>query len=221
MIALLVVTDGRRDCIAETIPCALANLTGPITHRIIFDDSGDDRNHRWLQREFPTFDVIFKPVRQGFGGAISAAWRHLQNRPERYVFHLEDDFTFNRSVSLPGMASVLDERPNLLQLALRRQPWNDHERSAGGIVEMHPESYVECFDGENDWLEHRVGLTTNPSLYRRSLCYQGWPTGKDSEGRFSHMLMNADPELRFGYWGARHSGEWVTHIGRQRVGTGY
>lgn len=220
MISLLVVTDGRRDCILQTIPSAMENLAGPITHRVIYDDSADPANHQWLRRTFPDFTVIHHPKRQGFGGAISAAWRHLQSRHERYVFHLEDDFTFNRPVDLSAMVKVLDKRPQLVQLALRRQPWNDQERSAGGIVEQHPEAYVACHDGEHDWLEQRLFYTTNPSLYRRSLCYRAWPEGANSEGRFSHELMQ-DPGLRFGYWGTRESGEWVTHVGRERVGTGY
>jgi len=29
------------------------------------------------------------------------------------------------------------------------------------------------------------------------------------------------PDWRFGFWGARDSGEWCRHIGHERVGTGY
>src|SRR5690348_1760716 len=59
MIALLVITDGRRDCIQQTIPSALASLQGPITRRVIYDDSGDETHRRWLRNMFPSFDLIW------------------------------------------------------------------------------------------------------------------------------------------------------------------
>lgn len=222
MIALLVMTDGRASCITKAIPSALANLHGPITRRVIHDDSGDPNYQRWLRHSFPSFDVIGHPAgRQGFGGAIRNAWRTLALCPERFVFHLEDDFTFNRPVDLLELADVLDENPCLVQLAFRRQPWNAEEKAAGGIVEQHPGDYEDMIDhAHRHWLEHRRFFTTNPSLYRRTLCHEVWPDGEHSEGHFTHQLL-ADPAVRFGFWGARESGEWVTHIGDVRVGSGY
>lgn len=225
MISLLVMTDGRRDCIAATIPSALANLSGPITHRIIHDDSGDPEYRGWLADTFPTFEIIGGD-RAGFGGAIRRAWARLVTRAmvpraERFVFHVEDDFTFNRPVDLTELAEVLDHQADLVQLALRRQPWNPQERAAGGVVEQHPDDYLERTDGAHRWLEHRRFFTTNPSLYRHELCHHTWPAGANSEGHFTHQLLVARPQYRFGFWGARDSGEWVTHIGNERVGAGY
>jgi hypothetical protein len=224
-IALLVITDGRRDCIAQTIPSALLHLRGGFARKLIYDDSGDDEHRRWLGETFGPqgFQIAFHPAgRQGFGGAIRVAWSLLLSDPApyRHVFHLEDDFVFRRPVDLTDMAAVLNQRPSLVQLALRRQPWNDQERSAGGIVEMHPGDWVEYVDDDVAWLESRRNFTTNPSLYRRSLCARGWPDCEYSEGIFTHQLL-VDPEVRFGYWGARESGEWVEHIGHHRVGVGY
>lgn len=223
-VLLLVMTDGRRDCIEQTIPSALDNLLGQTGGRIIYDDSGDDSYRWWLAERFGPdgFEVIHHPAgRQGFGGAIRAAWRHVALRHESFVFHLEDDFVFNRPVPLGSMMEIMEAAPRLAQLALRRQPWNDNERAAGGIIEQHPDAYADrsCCQ-EHAWLEHRQFFTTNPSLYRRSLCLGGWPDADHSEGVFSHQLFE-DPELRCGFWGARESGEWVTHIGHQRAGTGY
>lgn len=222
MIALLVITDGRRDCVERTIQSAAENLDGPISRRVLFDDSGDQDHHRWLQARFPDFEVHWHYAgRQGFGGAIRAAWKHIAAGDQRWVFHLEDDFTFNRPVDLTDMATVLALEPKLVQLALRRQPWNDEERTAGGIVESHPEDFKDCQVGPFKWLEHRRFLTTNPCLYRRSLCSVRWPEGPNSEGMMTHKLLSLGPDIRFGYWGSRDSGEWVTHIGDNRVGTGY
>lgn len=222
MIALLVVTNGRRDCISATIPSAEANLAGPITQRVIFDDSGDDGYRDWLAEEFPEFLLLRHPAGpQGFGGAIRTAWQFLGATDARFVFHLEDDFTFERPVDLAAMASVLDACPRVVQVALRRQAWSAAEVAAGGVVEQHPDDYRDAVLGAHPVLLHRRFFTTNPSLYRRDLCQRGWPAGRHSEGRFALDLFTEDPERVAAFWGARTDAPWVHHIGHKRVGSGY
>lgn len=217
-IAVVVMTDGR-DTIADTIASFESQVTGPVTHRVIHDDSGDKAYRKYLQTSFPEYRVI-GGRRSGFGGAIIRAWRHLRTLPVDWVFHLEDDFTFNRPVDLTEFAEVLFAHPHILQMALRRQPWSESEAQAGGIVEENPDSYTDQTDGVHEWLEHRLFFTTNPSLYRRTLCDLEWPQGSQSEGRFSLQVLS-DPLASCAYWGSRNSGEWVTHNGAERRGRGY
>ena len=217
---LLVMTDGRLDCIQQAIESARDNLLGEVTYKVIHDDTGDETHRDRLREMFPDFTVIGQPTRQGFGGAIQSAWAHIRARSEMYVFHLEDDFVFNEPVWLYEMQRVLVRNPSLIQLALRRQPWNDAERAAGGIVEQHPEHYHDVSDGSAHWLEHRRFFTTNPSIYRRQLTEKRWPDGAESEGRFGLMLME-NPAVKFGYWGRRADPPKVHHVGSDRMGTGY
>lgn len=229
MICLLVRTDGRKSCISRTIPSALENLRGPITEYLICDDSADPGYQSWLSRMFHQFDVIGSNERLGFGGNIRRAWNHITTHSQaHYIFDLEDDFTFNRPVDLYPMLGILDRHQYLVQLALRRQPWNEDERKAGGVVEQHPTAYEDRKDiWGNEWLEHRLFLTTNPSLYRYSLCQQEWPDVKHSEGMFTHQLLReglpgvTGDGVRFGFMGARDEQPWVEHIGTERVGNGY
>ena len=217
---LLVMTDGRVDCLSRAIESARENLCGEVTHKVIHDDTGDGSYREELRAAFPDFDVIGQPTRQGFGGAIRSAWAALSGRPERFVFHLEDDFTFNAPVDTPSMRRVLDRNPQLVQLALRRQPWNPDELAAGGIVEQHPDAYTDCSDGLSHWLEHRRFFTTNPSVYRSTLMARGWPEGERSEGVFGLQLCES-PGIRFGFWGERTDPPAVHHIGDHRGGVGY
>lgn len=220
MICLLVMTDGR-DTIHETIASASLRMKGSITHRIIHDDSGSEHHRDKLGALYPDYEIIGGP-RSGFGGAISRAWAHITEAVhESWVFHLEDDFTFNRHINIDAMVEVLTHNRHVAQMALRRQPWNESERAAGGIVEEHPEDFVDYQDGNQQWLEHRRFFTTNPSLYRSDLCARGWPQEDYSEGKFGIRLLQDHPETTFGYWGSRQSGEWVHHIGTERIGTGY
>jgi hypothetical protein len=220
-IVVAVFTDGRVDCISKTLTSFDALVTGPITRRLIFDDSGDPTYAQWLGERYPDWAIISAGRRRGFGGTIANAWPMMAGMPERYVCHLEDDFTFRRPVDLSRLAAVLDALPDLVQLSLMRQPWNDQERQAGSVVDAllaRGLSFRPCSLYGARWLEHRGYFTTNPSLYPTKLCRLGWPDGDQSEGRFTARLLE-DPALRFGIWG---SGDpWVEHIGAERVGTGY
>jgi len=221
MIALLVMTDGRDDVLAETLASFAANVTGPISERWIHDDTGDRHHSAHLAELYPDFTVVDSAGRSGFGGAIRNAWSRLRlGSGARFVFHLEDDFTWNRPADLGELADLLDLYPHLAQIAYRRQAWNAEEIAAGGIVEQHPEDYTDCAAGELQWLEHRRFFTTNPSLYRFDLLERGWPAGAHSEGRFSLDLF-ADPARRCAFIGPRDSPPWVHHIGATRAGTGY
>jgi hypothetical protein len=229
MIAVMIITDGRRDYIARTIASAANRLRGPIGEWWIYDDSGDPANRAWLAEMWPNMrHISHTDGRQGFGGAIRYAWNTLREQSAcDHVFHLEDDFTFNREIPLDDMAEILAQHPELAQLALRRQAWNSEERAAGGVVEVRPDEFSQTSrwlrDGHVvDWLEHRLFWTTNPALFRRDLLDRfEWPDAMHSEGLFTREILAADSENRFGYWGGRDSGEWVHHIGENRIGTGY
>ncbi len=223
-VTAVVFTDGRRSYIGDTIASFEEQVTGDITRRVINNDSADPDDDAWLKATFPDWTIITTRTRQGFGGAISRVWRILAEdalgAPTRYVWHLEDDFTMKRPLDLSELTAVLEHAPHLVQLALRRQPWNDAERAAGGVVEQHPGDYTEHTDGVHAWLEHRRFFTTNPSLYRLALCKRGWPTVPHSEGMFSVELFK-NPLRRCAFWGGRDSGEWVEHTGAERAGCGY
>lgn len=198
--AILLISDGRDEYRKRTIASAKENLPEP-DHFI---------------------EVADPDHKLGFGGAIRKGWRRILTQTDaEFVFHLEADFVFNHPVQIDEMTAVLKARPYLVQLALRRQPWNEQEKAAGGIVEQHPDDYTEHDLNGWRWLEHTRNMTTNPSLYPRAVCEYGWPDGRESEGRFGIDLIARQPDLRFGYWGARDSGEACKHIGVERKGTGY
>lgn len=222
MIAWLVITDGRDSYLNSAVESGRANLQGSITERWMYDDTGDDAYRARLAERFPDFEHINGGPRQGFGGAIQRAWGEISERSTaRFVFHHEADFTFNQKVDLDEMAGLLQRQPHLAQVALRRQPWNAEEIAAGGIVEQHPDDYTERSDDHGAvWLEHRRFFTTNPCLYRRTLCERDWPSGDQSEGRFGIELTTQEA-VSFAFWSSRDTPPLVHHIGEQRAGTGY
>lgn len=227
-VVLLVITDGRRDCIAQTIDALDRHLAGPVTSRLIHDDSGDPSYRVWLRSTYPRWGLYVTPGRSGFAGAYASAWWHLARLFEPWVFTIEDDMVLQRPVDLAAMVEVMKANPHIAQMAWRRQAWNDAEKTAGGLVELHGHSFTDHADEHGRaWLEHRMWWTTNACLHRRELCKMGWPQVPQSEGAWTHYLLRhgalgVEPDrLRFGYWEGRHMPPLVEHVGHQRAGTGY
>jgi len=230
-VAVVIIGDGRDGYLRRCVD-SMWNLDGPIVEKWMYDDTGDLGYRDRIAREYPQFWHINGGPRQGCAGAYQQVWRQVrQDTTARFVFLIEQDFVFSRAIDLYGMASLLDERPHIAEVALRRQSWNDAEIAAGGVVELHPDWYRDMRDDTGrQWLEQRAFFTTNCPLFRTSLLGVPWPDSRPgcySEGTFHHHLMTyGTPEVpgdkvTYAYWGSRDSGVWIEHIGQNRVGTGY
>ena len=193
-VCLLVIDDGREDYLADT----LAALSGRADAEVVIRD---DEHHL------------------GFCGAIQEGWDQALDTGCQYVFHVESDFTFNHEPPVNEMVALLERQKQIAQVALKRQPWNDREKAAGGIVEADPDDFMECSDELATWTEHRKFWTTNPSVYSTRFCQMGWPQERNSEGIFTHRLL-VDPLLKFAFWGGKFDAPLVTHHG-QRAGVRY
>jgi hypothetical protein len=228
-VAVAVMTDGRDDCLAQTIASFEALVDGPISERYIHDDVGDQAHVDKLAGLYPNWTILSSGRRLGFGGAYRSVWSYLANfSTASWVAGWEDDFVLTRPVDLSDMIALAQAQPHLAQVALRRQAVG-HEIPYGGFMEQAPGWYTERSDGERVWVETARNFTTNPSLYRRALCSVGWPEGANSEGLIGfHLREHGLPwgipgdDVRFGFLGSMESGrEWIRHIGDVRVGTGY
>lgn len=196
-VALLLIRDGRDTYHEQCLESACAMLPMELFDQVV---TVDDRNHEL-----------------GFAGAIQRGWDQLETS---FVFHLEADFLFHVPVPVQSMLTVLDQFPHLAQLVLKRQPWNESEKLAGGIVEQHPDDYQEREWAGWAWTEHRRFFSTNPSIYSSRIFRMGWPQEPQSEGVFTHKLLK-DPHLRFAFWGSKYARPTVQHIGHDRAGVGY
>ncbi len=220
MICLIVLTDGRQGVLDTTLKSA-DRFLGEIQHRVMVDDSQNPAYAVKLDDEYgDAFDIRHAPQSLGFDGAIRQAWSMVPPGT-KYVFHLEDDFRFLEPVPLPDMRSLLDRRADIVQVALKRQPWGEREIRVGGFMELSPDGYKDQeFQGFR-WCEHQIFFTTNPSLYRATLIEHGWPKGARSEYRFFQNLVAKNSRAKFAYVGHRADPPRVQHIGLHRAGTGY
>lgn len=149
----------------------------------------------------------------GFCGSCSSAWAEASEGQHEFAFWLEHDFRFTHAVDLEQMAAILDANPMLTQMALMRQPVNEQEREAGGVVASRPGQ----FQMRGGWMEQQSYWTTNPSLFRREFAVKhAWPQGKQCEGHFGIHLRSLG--YTFGMMGAGEP--WTEHVG-VRSGFGY
>ena len=229
-VPLIVLTNGRPDCISRTIPSAIDHLTG-VAVMVIVDASHDDVYGQWLKDEFigGPFDgkVLHLEGEPGYWRAMQAVWSYARYLTDflaaDHWMLLEDDFLFHEDIDLADLAGVLDDQPHLTQMALLRQPWFGNEHAAGGLIEaleQQGQFFTEVYDGRRWWVEHRACFTCNPTLIPRRTLNKDWPEGAWSEAQFGRLLFQ-DPDARGAYWGRRSDPPRVEHIGHQRVGTEY
>jgi hypothetical protein len=230
-IAVVVIGDGRDEYLRSCIE-SMDHLRGNIVERWMYDDTGDAGYRSILAARYPHWRHINGGSRQGCAGAFQQVWRQVRaGTKASHVFLVEQDFVFFRTIDLDAMVAVLDDNPQMASMALRRQPWNEQEKAAGGIVEMHPDWYTDHVDEQGRaWLEYNAFFTTNCPVFRVSLMDVPWPShqpGRYSEGTFHQLLQQnrwpgaPDRPVTYGYWGSRDSGTWVEHIGAHRIGMGY
>ena len=218
----VVITNGRRECIARTVP-SLEAMVGPFAERLICDDSGDPRYVAWLTETFPGWRVQAH-AHIGHGPAVHYAMVEAAKLRAPWIFWSEDDLVYQRPVDLAAIARVMEATPHLKQMSLKRQSWFPLEKEAGPTVidRFDPSLFVERESLEGPWISHRTFYTLNPHLVSRDLLrVVQWPAVPDSEKVFGARLFR-DPRPICGIWGSKADAPWVLHQeDAVRVGTGY
>lgn len=215
-IILAVTTNGRAEYLERTVASIHERLTGDVTARVIFDDSGDSGYRLWLGEQFvPDGWAICWPGDEVVGHfrARAEMWRHLARFPQPYVAGWEDDFTLNHSVNLGDLVAVLDANPQLAQVALLRDACYPRERKdpANEVLGWPRRRFRQG----HGFYSHRLFFTCNPSVYRRSLCAEGWPEVPGSEKVIGDRL--AGQGRRFAFFGRIGDPPAITHIGAVRA----
>jgi hypothetical protein len=196
-VCLLAIGDGRTGY-HERSWASLSEVLPEVEHTVVIDDTGH---------------------KLGFAGAIAEGWRQVLDTGATHVFHAELDFTYREPINLKAMLGALAQRPRLAQVCLKRNPVNQEEIAAGGIVELNPDRFSEAMAFGHKITLHDVCFSTNPCLYSVEMCRKGWPQEKHSEGVFTHQLLKQGYE--FAFWGGKFDAPKVLHIGDVRAGTGY
>lgn len=214
-VELVVITNGRKDYLEETLASARERLKGRITKRTLINDCVDPAWRAWLDANLgEEFEITHHRKNLGFTGMMGSAREQIRATDgPPYVFWLEEDFVFDRNIDLDEMATLLD-KPGLYEAALLRGPFFSRERKVGSIPDEHRSSYrTEVFRGVQH-LAHRRFFTTNPNLTKRESFERPWLTGSHSESRFGEQLW--EDGLHVAFLGDGQN--WCSHIGKSRRG---
>src|SRR5579863_1515295 len=115
-IALMVATDGRAAYITQAIETAQQYLKGEFSRFIIINDAGDPGYSAFLDATFPTFEIVHHPERYGMSRATRSFFEEAHATGCDYIFRLEEDFVFHKTVNVKKMARLLHCEQHLSQL---------------------------------------------------------------------------------------------------------
>jgi len=232
-LVLTLYTDGRFECLNQTIKSWERNLESAIMESILIDDSGDAAYSAVLVKHFDKkFDrVIRHQSRMGYLASITETW--LYNLPPNagYVLHLEDDFVLDRPFNAALIVELLRNYHHLAQMSLMRAPWAEEEvavvsatdvprKDEAGFVRMsRPVGGAQVY-----WIEQNSVFTTAPCIYpiwvTKALTLQSDVapnSGIDVEEYITRRVRETYPSSMFGIFGWPEDGSMIRHISIERL----
>jgi hypothetical protein len=218
-IGLLVIDDGRKAYLEECVRALTNGLWHaiPLARQILVNDSGDPEYHAYLVEEYGhLFEIVSHDERRGLAAAIQTGWSRLQQRVNGhmaldYIIHVEGDFKLPIRTPIYEMIDILEAKPSLAQLTLRRDNVNPAEDEAGSFIKQRPELYTQ----KEGYIEQDNLFSLNPCVYPGWLMEIGWPDN-GGEREFTNKLHSINPELKFGIYGKIDDPPRCFHVGSKR-----
>ncbi|MFL6875132.1 glycosyltransferase family 2 protein [Pseudomonas marginalis] len=193
-ITLVVTSCGRFDLLKRTLASFDLFNTAAIREVFITEDSGDDAvrlaiPEHWLGH--CTF-LINRP-KLGQLASIDLAYGSVKTP---YIFHCEDDWAFYRPGFVEDSKTVLEQRPDILQVWLRNYVYDLQVHSP--YIHLGPREViggVPCYSLLSDKPEWQ-GFSLNPGLrrikeYRLCAPYAGFEGEKGLSRRYAQLNLGA------------------------------
>lgn len=155
--------------------------------------------------DFDDFECLSTgTARQGLTANLAQAWGAL-GPDDEWVFDVESDFVIEHA-PLTEMAETLDAFPNIANMVLLRQPWNQEEIRAGSVLKTRRFLLTDM----GGWLQHEAGFWLNPYVAHSGLLRRLSP---DVEAGLTNQTRRMG--LTYGYWGGRDDAPRCWHIGAE------
>lgn len=221
-IATVIIGDGRLSYLRESVESFKTQVSPVSDYHIMVNDSGDPSYASQLDELYPGWHLIHHPERRGLGAAVRSAWSAMLETDADFIFHCEEDFIYPIATDLLPLTQILEYRPHLSQLVLKRQPWSPEELAAGDVFERAPFEYYDHTWTGLDWLEHLNGNSTlhvfsfNPFLAPREVIELA--VSDDSSAMLERDVTDLlrEHNYNFGFYGNRNDAPRCWHIGVQR-----
>ena len=188
----------------------------------VVDDFPDEATRQFLDT-LPAIHKVYHPHNQGLASSVNDLQNFLTSSDYDYVFHLEDDFVFQREVKVQHMIQLLEHNPDIAQMRLTRQPIYDVEIAEGNIITCVPKMQVYKDLGYN--VEQKEGFVKiwplwsfNPNIAHVKHFKAVAQVQSKAENTFSRIVFS-DKSLSAGYYGNIDDTNYVHHIGEVRKGS--
>lgn len=218
MIALVVITDGRRQFIPRTIQSILDNVKGLEFPGVMVDDSADPDYAGWIEQEYEDhFTFLHHAKRRGLAAGIRHGWATaLKDERVTHIWHHEDDYVIPQPFDLAPLVAALDSDPMLAELTLKRNPYSAIEHEHGGYMEAFPAHYSdEETPSGFAYVRHMEMFFSQPSLIPRAVAERCLASPLElTEPGLGEILTGAG--YYFGVVGTMADPPRVEHIGIYR-----
>lgn len=193
-ITLVVTSCGRFDLLKHTLESFDQFNTADIREVIITEDSGDDAVRLAIPEHWHDHCVFF--VNRPKLGQLASIDLAYQSVKTPYIFHCEDDWAFYRPGFIEDSKTVLQQRPDILQVWLRNYVYDLQVHSP--YIHLGPRELiggVPCYPLLSDKPEWQ-GFSLNPGLrrikeYRLCAPFAGFQGEKGLSKRYAQLNLGA------------------------------
>jgi glycosyltransferase involved in cell wall biosynthesis len=230
-IAVLMFSTGRTSLLEKMLDSFRDNVDfGDFeTYRILIDDmpvkkdgKRDDLALEHLATRWGIDRMILNEDNIGLDRSVKKAWSFVPADCD-YIWHQEEDFTFDQPVDIQQLVDALETCPKILnQVALLRHPVYEWEKVPGGIYGAYPEGTFSEISWTSSRERHTVTVherhfTFNPCLYRRKIVEYPYKY-EPQEGVIAWEVLKRHPGSFFAFYGGIGTRPRITHIGDESVG---
>lgn len=192
---------------------------------VIVDDSGNAEHRAHAVTLCDDLIPVGAEPMRGYSEAMRTVWATARDQRWSRWMLWEQDFRAVTDIDLQDLMDLLDAHPRLTQVCLQRQagggvygdPWYDYEREHASMVEAVAHRFPSQVVMHDGWVEQNRVFSTNPHLADRKCLDVDWPTGANSERRYSQRA--ADIGHKFA-WLGNPGHVVVNHVG-EHTGRGY
>lgn len=163
-----------------------------------------------LVKDFNIDKLVLNEENLGYSSSWKKGWGFVPNDTD-YIWHQEDDFTFNKVVNVYDMIETLETCPiELTQVVLKRQVWF----TGGDFIEKIETGKVgeQIEFGDKKVVIHKTYFNSNPCVYSRWVLDEDYKYNPQEHLIVDHMNKKYPNKYSSMYGGALDE-PYIDHIG--------
>ncbi len=200
-VTICITSCGRLDLLERTLSSFRAyNLGGTY---LLSEDSTNPEIINKVSETYPEMKVLSGPDRLGLMGSIDRLYSAVETP---YIFHLEDDWTFDGPIHWEAAKACLETRPDVANVSLRAfDEIKDKFRRASDPIQIHGQEFrIMRANAHPEFF----GWSSNPGLIHKDLYKAYAPFARLMHDQMSGLIKNEGRTLAYLLPGVgRHIGQ--------------